>query len=237
MNITATGSSSLTALYLQRLLGSSSTVSDDDTGDSSGTADILSISSAAQTASAQGADPFKADLDKLESALSSGDLGTAKSTYAAMLEQMKQHGEVPSDFKALGDALDSGDTAAATSALSTVKSNVAAQAPPPPPSGGSNPLKNDLDQLSALLGSGDTSSAQTLFDTILGKAQGLSSDSSTSDTVTSLTAALASGDTASASTALADLLARLQAQAATSTHARSMESVAAAAYGSVAGNS
>ncbi|HLO68577.1 MAG TPA: hypothetical protein VK188_16250 [Holophaga sp.] len=228
MNITATGSSSLTALYLQKLLGNTSSASDQE--DDATTSDLLSISSAGRNASTQASDPFKADLDKLESAISSGDLASAKSAYAAMAEQMQKHGDVPSDFKAIGDALDGGDLTGATTALSTVKTNMAAMAPPPPPSGGSNPLKNDLDQLSTLLSSGDASSAKSLFDTILQKAQGLSSDDTASAT-DALTTALAAGDTTTASTALAELLARLQ--QGQSTSARSMESVAAAAYLSV----
>jgi len=100
----------------------------------------------------------------------------------------------------------------------------------PPPSGAGNPLKNDLDQLGSLLSSGDTSSAKTLFEQILEKAQGLSSgDAGTS--ASSLTAALSAGDATSASTALAELLARLQQGGTAST--RSVESVAAAAYLSV----
>lgn len=228
MNITATGSSSLTALYLQKLLGNTASASDPE--DDTAAADLLSISAAARNASAQSSDPFKADLDKLESAISSGDLASAKSAYAAMAEQMQKHGELPSDFKAVGDALEGGDLTAATSALSTVKTHMAAMAPPPPPSGGSNPLKIDLDQLSALLDSGDASSATSLFDAILQKAQGLSSGD-TASAAAALTGALASGDATSASTALAELLAKLQ--QGSSTSARSLESVAAAAYLSV----
>ena len=148
MNVSTTGASSLSALYLQQLLGSSSsTALADLTGtDTSGTtrtdsvtlseaalqaAASQSTSSTASTGASQGSDPFQTDLATLESQISSGDITSAKSTYASMVEKMKQHGDVPSDFAALGKALDSGDTSAITAAMDTVKTNVANHQPPP----------------------------------------------------------------------------------------------------------
>lgn len=248
MNITATGTSSLTSLYLQQLLETSGQAST-DASDASGASDTVSISDAAQQA-ADGQDPFQQDLSALESALQSGDLTSARSQYAAMLKKLQQGGAVPADFKALGTALDSGDLTAATSALATVEKNVAAHRPPQDGTG-SNPLKTGLDQLGSLIGSGDLSGAQSLFSTILAKlekgasstSQDASSGSDTSstsqdasstsqdalDTATkALSDALASGDAATSQTAYQQLLAQLQSMA--PPPRRSLESVASSAY-------
>ncbi len=235
MNITATGTSSLTALYLQQLLGSSSTsLLDDSSGDDSSGTDLLTISAAGQQASAsQGTDPFQTDLSKLESTIASGDLTSARKAYQAMVDKMKERGDVPSDFAAIGTALDSGDLTAASTAMETVKKNVAAHGPGggPPPQG-SNPLKADLDQLGALISSGDTTSASSLLTNILGKATGLSTDDATSSLVSDLSSALTSGDSSSSSSAWEALVAKLQAQQGTlsSTHTKSMEALVVAAY-------
>lgn len=239
MNISATGSSSLSALYLQQLLSSSSTTAlSDSSSDDSSSTDLLTLSLAGQQAAAtQGSDPFTTDLKSLESSISSGDLATAKKTYEAMTAKMKEHGDIPSDFAAIGKALDSGDQTAASTAMDTVKKNAGSHRPPPPPSGGANALKDDMDQLSSLISSGDLSGASTLFSSILGKAQGLSSSSSSSsDSLSSaasdLSSALTSGDSSSSATALEKLLAELQARQGNlaSSYTKSMESVASSAY-------
>lgn len=253
MNVSATGTSSLTSLYIQQLLGTSSTSSSGVSTSGSSATDLLSISDAGQSAS-QGSDPFQTDLKSLESAISSGDLSTAKSQYAAMLEKMKRNGQVPSDFAAIGTALDSGDLTAAAAALKTVEKNAASRTPPP--QGGANPLKQDMDQLGSLLQSGDTTDAQTLFSSILSKLQGgsdASSDSTSSSTSSTssassgssstssdsfttyldqLSQSLSSGDTSTALSAYDSLIAQLQAgdPGPSGSLARSMGYVAASAY-------
>jgi hypothetical protein len=254
MNVNATGASTLSALYLQQLLGSTSAATISGSADTgSGTGDLLTISSAGQQASTQATDPFQSDLAQLASSLSSGDLSTAKQEYQAMAAQMAKNGNVPSDFAAIGTALDSGDLSAAQSAMATVAKNVAAHTPP---AGGSNPLEQDMDQLGALIQSGDTSDAQTLFASILAKwtdssATGSSDSSSTSTAGTSgssssgtsssggtaldqaisnLSSALNSGNTATATSAWQELMAQIQAMQGTGTGVHSLGAIASAAY-------
>jgi hypothetical protein len=129
MNIASIGTSSSASLYLQSLLQSA--ISGTTSGTSlSGDSDTLTLSAAGQTASAQ-SNPFQTDLDQLSSDISSGDLTSAKKDYAAMAEKMKQHGDVPKDFAAIGTALDSGDLATAATAMATVQQDVANMPPPP----------------------------------------------------------------------------------------------------------
>lgn len=237
MNITATGTSSLSSLYLQQLLGSSGTSQAQAASAGQDDQDSLSISSAAQQAAA-GQDPFQTDLDTLEQAIASGDAKAARTAYQSMAEKMKQHGDLPSDFAAVGTALDSGDLASASTAVDKIKQHGSGQGnpPPPPPGGGTNPLKADLNQLGDLLESGDTTSAQTLFSKILdklnanGTASTASSTSSSSggSAVDDLTQALDSGDTTAASAAWKHLLEQMQNQQGPLAH--SLASVAASAY-------
>ncbi len=165
MNITATGTSSLSVLYLQRLLGLTDTSTDEDseTGASAGAADLLTLSAAGQQAAAAGGtDPFQTDLASLASSLASGDLDSARKAYRSMAEKMEKNGEIPSDFEAIGTALDSGDLAAAATALEGVRSK-AAKGPQggPPPQGAPAP-EEDAATLEALLRSGDTGSARSV---------------------------------------------------------------------------
>jgi hypothetical protein len=234
MNVTATGTSSLTALYLQQLLGSSGTsLLGSTTGEGTGTTDSLSISAAGQAASGtQGTDPFKTDLAALEATLKSGDLDASRKAYQAMVDKMKEHGAVPSDFAAIGKALDSGDLDGAKTALDAVEKNVASHQGPP--SSDSNPMKNDMDQLGSLLQAGDLTGAQSLFASIQTKLKAHGAQGSTTDTAaTDLSSALASGDTTSATSAWEKLMAQLQAQQ--SSYAKRMESMAASAYSANAG--
>ena len=174
MNISATGTSSVTALYIQQLLESSSASRSGGSSSGDDSSDLLTLSTAGLQASS-GADPFRTDLAQLESTVSSGDLASAKKAYQAMAAKMKEHGDIPADFAAIGAALDAGDLASATSAVDKVQANAASQGPPP--SSGANPLKDGLDQLSALLESGDLTGAKDLVASILKAQQGSLSSS------------------------------------------------------------
>lgn len=232
MNISATGTSSLSSLYLQQLLGLSGTTSDDSSSDTSAT-DLLTLSAAGQQAAAsKGADPFKADLTQLESNISSGDLASAKKAYQAMVEKMQKNGDIPSDFAAIGKALDSGDLSAASAAMEKVQARSASGAQGGAPPQGSNPLEDEMDTLGALIQSGDVSSAKTLFSSILSKAKSLGSSDSTSSAASALSSALEGSDTSASSTAWETLVKQLQAEQGSlgSSYAKSLESMAAAAY-------
>jgi len=256
MNVSATTASTLSATWLQLLLGTTGTAQTTaSSGSDSASTDQLTLSAAGQQASAQGGDPFRTDLDSLESALSAGDLTTARKLYASMVDKMAQHGDVPDDFKAIGTALDSGDLSGAQTAVAKVEQNLAS-APPPPPQG-SNPLEQDMDQLGSLIQSGDLTGAQTLFQQILAKLQGqgassagatasgssatsssssasAASSSSSEDALTkaisSLSSALASGDSTGALSAWQTLVAQFQSGLGGSALVKRMDALAAAAY-------
>lgn len=255
MNVSATGTSSLTALYYQQLLGASGTSSSGTAATDAAGSDLLTLSDAGQAAS-QGTDPFQTDLQSLDSAISSRDLATARKQYEAMAEKMKQNGQVPSDFAAIGTALDAGDLTSAASAVSAVEQKASSHRAHG--HGGANPLQQDMDQLGGLLQSGDTTDAQTLFSSILSKLQGgtgtaadststtTSPSSGTSSTdagsssgngslssyLDALDKALSSGDTSTALSAYENLMSQLQSGAggASGSLARSMGSLAASAY-------
>lgn len=163
MNITATGTSSLSSLYLQKLLESSGQTSSSSSSSGTGTTDSLTISDAAQQA-ANGQDPFQSDLSALESAVDSGDLTTAKSQYQAMLKKMQGNGagSVPSDFQALGTALDSGDLSGVQSAMATVVKNVASHQPPSGAPGG-RPPQSDASSTASTDATTDTTDTASLI--------------------------------------------------------------------------
>ncbi len=165
MNITATGTSSLSALYLQRLLGLTDTSPDDEsgTGTSTGATDLLTLSAAGQQAAAAGGtDPFQTDLASLASSISSGDLDSARKAYQSMVEKMGKNGEIPSDFKAIGTALESGDLDAATAAVEEVRSKAAKGPQGGPPPKGAPALDEDSTSLVEALLSGDTGSTRSV---------------------------------------------------------------------------
>jgi hypothetical protein len=203
MNVTATGTSSLTSLYLQQLLGTSSTSSSSSTASGTSSAsDLLTLSAAGQQASgAQGTDPFQTDLTNLQNTIASGDLSSAKTAYAAMLAKMQQNGAVPSDFSAIGTALDAGDLTTAASAVTKVQKDTASGSQG---AQGSNPLQNDMNTLGNLIQSGDLTDAQTLFSSILSKLSGTTAAATSSTAAASTTTAsattAASATTSSAST-------------------------------------
>ncbi|BDU72046.1 hypothetical protein [Mesoterricola silvestris] len=236
MNISATGTSSLSSLYLQQLLGSTGTSS---SGEDAGTTitDLLTLSAAGQQASAgSGTDPFKADLASLQSTVASGDLAAARKAYQAMVEKMQKNGEIPADFAAVGKALESGDLSGAATALEGVQSKAGKGPQGGPPPQGANPLEEDMTTLGTLIQSGDLTSASTLFASILTKAKGLSTDDSTRSAVSALSTALDASDSSASGTAWETLMAKLQSEQAStsSSYAKTLESLAAAAYTSSA---
>lgn len=233
MNISATGTSSLSALYLQQLLGLTGSSSDESSDTGTTATDLLTLSAAGQQAAAsKGTDPFQADLASLESSITSGDLASARKAYQAMVERMQKNGEIPSDFAAIGKALESGDLTAASTAVEGVQSKAAKGPQGGPPPQGSNPLEEDMTTLGALIQSGDLSSARTLLASILAKAKGLGTDDSTESAAGALTTALDASDSSTSSSAWEALLAKLQAEQGSTapSYAKSLESMAAAAY-------
>lgn len=215
MNISGLGASSIQALYLKALQGTSSSSSTDlssllatDTG-----SDTLDISSLGQWAlRTENGNPFQADFENLGELIDAGDLEGARSAYAAMQEKLQANQGAGSDtlsegFAAIGSALASGDASAAKSAWSDLSSSLesfAAQKPgaggppPPPPSG----LKEDMEQLGSLLDSGDLEGAKKLLATMQERmstgAKEQSGSSTSGDTLgssfTALGSALESGD-------------------------------------------
>ncbi|MBP1629099.1 MAG: hypothetical protein H6Q00_3574 [Holophagaceae bacterium] len=94
MSVSPIGASSVSALVLSRLLGNSDSSSSTESasGLSQSGLDSLFISPEAQWMSrTQSGNPFKADLDSLGSLIQSGDMDSAKTAYAAMLEKMQSH--------------------------------------------------------------------------------------------------------------------------------------------------
>ncbi|WP_306601636.1 hypothetical protein [Geothrix sp. 21YS21S-2] len=233
MNISATGTSSLSALYLQQLLGLTGSSPDDSSDTGTTATDLLTLSAAGQQAAAsKGTDPFQADLTSLESSITSGDLASARKAYQSMVEKMQRNGEIPGDFAAIGKALESGDLTAASTALEGVQAKAAKGPQGGPPPQGSNPLEEDMTTLGTLIQSGDLSSAKTLLASILAKAKGLGTDDSTTSAASSLTTALDASDSSASSSAWEALLVRLQAEqgSTAASYAKSLESMAAAAY-------
>lgn len=128
----------------------------------------------------------KQNWDDLSSALTSGDLEAAKTALAAIQNGMPQTsstssdsssgqssdsgGKLGEDFKALSDALNSGDLEAAKTAFTTLKEDMKSQRaqggqrPPPPPSGSESDSESsttsdfETELLKSLTNSTDTSS-------------------------------------------------------------------------------
>lgn len=224
MSVFPIGVSNVSSLLLSKLLGTSSSSSSyDETSSLSQSAlDSLFISPEAQWMSrGQEGNPFKADFDNLGSLIQSGDLDSAKTAYSEMLEKMqaRQGGQdaISTTFAAIGKALESGDATAAQSAWSSMQASLASMANGHQTS---NPMQRDMDKLSALISSGDITSASTLFGSIQEKFKaGAPSESGTStsgqssslDTkFSTLEAALKSGDAEAAKAALAELQEALQ---------------------------
>ena len=221
MSISSIGAYNIQALSLiTRLSASGSSTAGDGSSLlsllSSGS-DSLSLSSRGQWLSrAQGDNPFKADLDNLGELISSGDLASAQTAYAAMKEKMiaAPDGDdtLSTEFAAIGTALDAGDATAAQAAWATLQTSLEAFGASRV-AGGSNPLKNDLDQLSTLLQSDDLSGAQALYTTIQEHLQASgqpgSQSSGMEDSFSSLLSAvgtaLDAGDASTAQEALAKL--------------------------------
>jgi len=223
MSISPIGASSVSALTLSKLLGSSSSSSStDDLSSLLGISqDTLSISPEAQWMNrSQGSNPFKTDFDNLGSLIQSGDITSAKKAYAAMLEKMQAHSSaqngqdaITAQFAAIGKALASDDTATAQSAWSTMQSGLQNMG-----QNASNPMQKDLEQLNGLIAAGDLTSASTLFQSIQDKFKAheksgtsTSGGSSTLDSeFSALQAALKSGDAEAAKTTFAALQTDLQ---------------------------
>ena len=114
-------------------------------------------------------------------------------------------------FATIGTALDSGDLASAQKAWDSMQSSLASFGASQ--SGGStNPLKNDMSRLAALLEAGDLTSAQTLYETIQEHVQASGqTDSQSGETndfgslFSAVSTALESGDTSAAQEAVAKL--------------------------------
>lgn len=231
MSITSIGSYDIQALGLISQLGKSSSAS-------SSSEDLFSLLGAQQDSlsiSAQGQwmartqenNPFKTDFDNLGDLISSGDLEGAQKAYAAMQEKMggaQGSGDSMAEaFAAIGTALDSGDLTAAQDAWDSMQSSLASFGASQP-GASANPLKNDMDNLAALIESGDLTSAQTLYETIQEHLQATgqtdsqgASTSDFSDLLATLGTALESGDASAAQTAWTELDEALQDAGASST--------------------
>jgi len=224
MSISPIGASSVSALVLSRLLGNSDSSSSTESASSLGQSDLdsLFISPEAQWMSrTQSGNPFKADLDNLGSLIQSGDLDSAKTAYAAMLEKMQAHqggqDAVSTEFAAIGKALGAGDATAAQSAWSGMQATIANMGSGQGPA---NPMQRDMDKLSSLIASGDLTSASALFENIQEKVKSHGSNATGTDTsgssstleaeLSALETALKSGDTTSAKTAFNALQSDLQ---------------------------
>ncbi|GAB7126223.1 hypothetical protein JCM19000A_07300 [Silvimonas sp. JCM 19000] len=158
------------------------------------------------------------------SASASGSISSSSATASGSTDA------IADDFTALQNALSSNDLGTAQTAFSTLMSDVASAAqtqqarpmgpPPPPPDadqdGEDDPLGDDLTTLANAIGSGDMSTAQTLFAQIQqGLAAGQAddadtdssdSDSSVSDALSALSTALNNKDSTTAQSAFGTLL-------------------------------
>ena len=115
-----------------------------DANDSDSTQSTSTVSS---SSSVSDSNPLAKDLSTLEEALQSGDLTSAQTILAQIMQHMQ--GPPPPDFNA-------SDTTQSTS--TTTASNSSSD---------SNPLVNDLTKLEEALQSGDLTSAQNIFSQIM----------------------------------------------------------------------
>jgi hypothetical protein len=160
-SISASGASGIQAATLLALLNrSSSSDSDSASALDALSSDSVSISAAGLQAATN---PMQADLDKLSKLISSGDTTAAKELLAQIEKKFKEHGPdaaggssssssgtagassgPEADFAALENALESGDTTTAQTALTKLKQGLQAMGQPPAPPSGSQSLEATL---------------------------------------------------------------------------------------------
>ncbi len=139
-----------------------------------------------------------ADLTQLQSDLAAGNADQAKADLATIQQRAKQargDGDDPlsSALSSISDALQGGDLDAASKAVASLKSDLAAHAqegpPPPPPGGadgassgdGTDALDSLLQSLQSALQSGDSSASQDAFKQLLQYFRQSAADAGTSD--------------------------------------------------------
>jgi hypothetical protein len=170
----------------------------------------VSTSAMASTGSANTMNTLASDLGALGTALQSGDLTSAQSSFSQLLDDLKATGSdngtnhdrnpLADDLNKLEAALQSGDLTSAQNVFSQIMQHM----PPPPPDAGAsgnvntpavtstgstsatNTLASDFDTLGAALQSGDLTGAQSSFAQLLEDLQATgSTDGSGSSTASS----------------------------------------------------